>query len=646
MQVYVYICSIKLKQKIQMRSFSFNSRFVTAFAICLFGSYLMTGCVDKDTDYSKPDNGSNPNTFAFSTTQEVQFDLRYDIPAMGYKVLFDVYTENPLKKDADGQVEKREDVKSILRRMTDGNGRYTDKDIIPGYLLNEGEEIYIYTTDVGVPTLYKTTIQGNRIQGNINWDTMFDMNPASGTTRAVGDFAIPEGFNTLGGWDAMGRPDNLDSEGEMQLSESLLKTINKTIPEGKNCPKEYLQPADFEIKEVANVKVCFIGGTSSAASTFGYYCYKKGASKEEIAAAKKYIVFPNTKTGQGIKGGECMKLRYIDKDGIDHGYDFPKGVMIGWFISNNAFKDGNISENKTFYSTTSLNSDRRTHTAAFKVNDFIVLSFEDWTDQDYNDVMFNIWTNPIEAIAPEVPEVEPEEDDDTSIAYRMTYKGIVAFEDNWPSKGDYDLNDVVVKYNSILAFNTKNQVLSTEDTFTAWWAGASYLNSFIYQMNTERSNVQCTKDGVDYSMDKDLSLATIPVFEDMKEATKDNTKKTTVVINNKFKTPIDHERFGVAPYNPFISVFKMINYNRTEVHLVNYKPTDKAKEDLFHTKGDLSDLNKGIYYVSDSKYPFAIHLADAERYSTTEGEAVDKTFPKFASWVESNGTKDKDWYLK
>ena len=34
---------------------------------------------------------------------------------------------------------------------------------------------------------------------------------------------------------------------------------------------------------------------------------------------------------------------------------------------------------------------------------------------------------------------------------RMTYKGILAFEDNWPSKGDYDLNDVIVKYSSILS---------------------------------------------------------------------------------------------------------------------------------------------------------------------------------------------------
>lgn len=167
---------------------------------------------------------------------------------------------------------------------------------------------------------------------------------------------------------------------------------------------------------------------------------------------------------------------------MDRGTDFPKGIKIGWFIRNAAFWKGNIGEGKgMFYSTPKLNTDGRTHTVAFRINDFVVLSFEDWTDQDYNDVMFNVWSDPIEAIVtPDLPEVIPPGDpDDSSIAYSMTYKGILAFEDNWPSKGDYDLNDVVVKYNSVLSFNTKNEVLSTKDTFTVLWSGASYSNSLF-----------------------------------------------------------------------------------------------------------------------------------------------------------------------
>lgn len=626
-----------------MRSILFNSRVLTILAAYALGGYVLTSCVDKDTDYSRPDSGSTPSSFTFNTTQEVQFNVKYEVPDKNYEVQFEVYFENPFMKDSEGQIVKREDIEPRLIRMTDGNGQYTGKEVIPGYLLNEGEEVYIYTSCIGVPTLYKTTLLGNSIQADINWDTMYDADSAP-QTRAESNYSIPDGFYKLGDWDTKGRPNYLDIDGELKLSESLLKTINKTIPEGKPCKEIYRQSVDFVIAEPANVKVRFVGGTSSAASAFGYYCYKDGASKEEIEKAKKYIVFPNTKTGVGIKGGECVQLHYIDENGIDQGTAFPEGVKIGWFISNNAFRNGNVNKgNGTFYSTTSLNSDKRTHTAAFKVGEFIVLSFEDWTDQDYNDVMFNIWSDPIKAIdTPDIPSVDPVgPEDNSSVAYQMTYKGIVAFEDNWPSRGDYDLNDVVVKYNSVLSYNIKNEVLSAEDTFTALWSGASYANSFIYQLNTNRENVECSE-----VMDQDLPLATIPVFMDMKNATGENTKITTVTVKNKFKTPIDHEVFGVAPYNPFISVFKTTGYDRIEVHMVNYKPTDKAKKSLFHTESDLSDIDKGIYYVSDSKYPFAIHLSDVEEYSTIEKEAVDKTYPRFASWVESNGAKDKDWYMK
>lgn len=630
-----------------MRSILFNSRVLALLAVYAFGGYMLTSCVDKDADYSRPDSGSTPNSFTFSTTQEVQLDVKYELPAKtkDYEIRFEIYFENPFKKDT--VIVKDDKVKSKLTRMTDGSGKYSGKEVIPGYLLNEGQEVYIYTSFIGVPQLYKTTVSGNSIQADINWNTMYNFDSMP-QTRAESDYTIPDGFYKLGDWDAKGRPEYLITEGKLDLSTFLLETINKTIPEGGNCPKKYRQEADIKVNQEAQLKVRFIGGTSDASSAFGYYCYKYDGSDDKelrkiVEAAQKCIVFPNTKTGVGIKGGECVQLHYIDEKGVDQGTKFPEGVKIGWFISNNAFKNGSIEKGLgMFYSTQRMNGDDRKHTAAFSVGDFIVLSFEDWHNQDYNDVQFNILSDPIKAITDSIPPVPPvvDPEDGDSVAYQMTFKGMVAFEDNWPSKGDYDLNDVVVKYNSVLDYNIKNEVLSTKDTFTAYWSGARYINSFIYQLNTERTNVESSVE-----MDQDLSLATIPVFMDMREATGENTKTTKVTITNKFKKPIDHEVFGVAPYNPFISVYKSTNKNRTEVHLVNHKPTEKANMDLFNTEMDKSDIAKGIYYVSDSKYPFAIHLSDVEEYSTIEEEAVDKKYPRFASWVDSNGTKDKDWYI-
>ena len=627
--------------------------FVYSGAIfCLLMTSIFVGCINNDTDLSVPGevNSDIPNTFDFATTESVQLNVNYDVPE-GYKVLFEVYTENPFITDAEGQVIKRTDIEPVVKRMTDEKGEYRSLETISS---DHGSDVYIYTSYIGVPMLYKASFKGEVIDADINWDTMADAIPQ---TRADGEFGnVPSNYNVLGTWDVKGRPNYLDSEGQLSLSKSILSTINKTIPEGGTCPLKYRQSADFVLNDPkgrkSEVKVRFIGGTSAAASTFGYYCYKEGDSDAAIRKAKKYVVFPNTKTGVGIKGGECVKLHYIDENGIDQGTDFPNGTKIGWFINNDAFRKGTVATRyKEFYSTTSLNSDGRTHTVAFRINDFIVLSFEDWTDADYNDVQFNVWSNPIEAIVtPELPEVKPTEpEDDSSIAYSIVYKGILAFEDNWPDKGDYDLNDMILKYNSVMYYNTKNEVLSTEDAFTALWAGALYHNGFAYQMNTERSNVECevvegTSGWSNQGLDKDISMATISLFNDATEVTGDNTYTSVYKVKNTFKKPVDHSQFGIAPYNPFIFIHKNMDKGRIEVHLVNHKPTEKANMTLFHTGADLSEVNKGIYYVSANKYPYAIHVIDAEKFNTEEKVSVDKSYPRFTDWAKSNGATNKDWY--
>lgn len=611
---------------------------------------MVSGCT---RDVYDPNGGGEdkPNSFDFSTTSTIQLNVKYDVPE-GYKVLFNVYFEDPFTTDEGGQTVLRTDITPAITRMTDENGEYHAKEIVAA---DHGSDVYIYTSYVGIPGLVQTTITDNVINADIEWKL------TDGIPQTRADKWDPSTeYGLLGTWQTNGRPNYLDSEGELVLSASVLKTIRNTIQEGGICPQTYRQSADFKVDDLqgrdTEVSVRFIGGNSSAASIFGYYCYKDGASVKEIKAAKKYIVFPNTHTAGyygkpiGLKGGECVKLHYIDENGVDKGTVFPNGVRIGWFLLNNAFvKEGKTD--KICYSTTALNGDGRTHTAAFRINDFVVLSFEDYTDYDYNDVQFNVWSNPIEAIAPDVPSVTPDPgtDDDRSVAYRMTYKGILAFEDNWPNKGDYDLNDVIVKYNSVLAFNTSNQVLSTEDTFTALWSGASLKNGFAYQMNTDRSNVVTEFENISdtsQGLDRELAKATVNVFTNALVATENNTKTASYKIKNTLTTPVDHETFGVAPYNPFIMVHENLGNNRCEVHLVNYKPTEKADMSLFHTGKDLSSPNSGVYYVAAENYPFAIQLVDAEDFSTTETESVDITYSDFIKWVKSNGSEYKDWYKK
>ncbi len=518
-----------------------------ALTLCsIMLAFLSIGC---EHDVYNPDNGKDdektPNSFDFSTTSSIQVNVKYDVPE-GYKVLFEIYLEDPFTIDKDGQIIKRTDLEPVIRRMTDGNGAYSGKEIINS---DHGDEAYIYTSYIGVPTLFKTVIAGDAITADIKWDSTDD-NPQ---TRAEG-WQAPKGYHVLGTWSSKGYPHYLDTDNKITIPGDVLTIINTTLKEGGTCPKQYRQAIDFEINDPegrnAEVSIRIIGGTSGAASAFGYYCYRADASLSEIKKAPKCIVFPNTlmdnyynKKASGLQGGESVKLHYIDPDGVDQGTVFPNGVKIGWFLLNDSFYGGN---NKPFYSTTKLNGDGRTHTAAFRIDDFVVLSFEDWTDQDYNDIQFNVWSNPIEAIInPDIPDIKPDGGNEDK-KYSLEYKGIIAFEDNWPRKGDYDLNDVIVKYQSVLNFNDANQALSTEDTYELLWSGATFKNGFAYQLNTERSNMsteilEAPTSFNGQGLDTDLSKATVNVFLSALDVTERNTKTATYKIKNTFKTPLSHE---------------------------------------------------------------------------------------------------------
>lgn len=72
------------------------------------------------------------------------------------------------------------------------------------------------------------------------------------------------------------------------------------------------------------------------------------------------------------------------------------------------------------------------------------------TDENFSDVVITLKSNPVDAIT-DIPVTNPDEDK-TSIDF---LKGTYAFEDLWPSQGDYDMNDVVVRYNYGSTFDEK-----------------------------------------------------------------------------------------------------------------------------------------------------------------------------------------------
>lgn len=66
--------------------------------IVVYALLVIASCIDKiQTILVGP---QTPNDFDYSTTQQVQLNVQYEVPE-GYQVLFDVYFENPFAIDED-----------------------------------------------------------------------------------------------------------------------------------------------------------------------------------------------------------------------------------------------------------------------------------------------------------------------------------------------------------------------------------------------------------------------------------------------------------------------------------------------------------------------------------------------------------------
>ena len=628
-----------------------------------FSSSLQKDVYDPANSGDKEEEVTLDNYFDFATTKNIQLNIDYGKECP--RAYFEVYAENPLSYVAEGgQIIKKAGVSHIATGFTDIQGRY----IKPASFPTAVSEVYIYSPDFGVPTLYKTKVVGSDVSAKITFENALDVTPVDSSTRSAQTRSslkfitnvIP---NVLGTWNVnTGRPNYLDASKKINVDATLKSYITTYFPEGKNNVGTNLvsDDADILIKEDANVVVNYFGGDTGAQSVFAYYCYSENASIDEIRQAAKHacVIFPNAhKSSLGNYSGVAVNLKYINETGSfpeEEPERIPAGTKIGFLIWNDGWR-GVKANGNMFYSTKSLNSDKISHTAIFaaknKVGERVnVITMEDWKngENDYNDVAFVISSNPIAAI--EVPDVpNPGDRQGTE-----KYSGVLGFEDNWPEQGDYDLNDVVMKYQSSVDYNIDNKVLNIIDKFTLAWTGANYKNSFAYEVPFDLS--KASKVTVNGSETSSYSGNVITLFKDAKaelgvsnvnaeDMINQNIQEKTYTVSIQFNNPTLDKSVVVAPYNPFIKVFN----SATEVHLTDHKPTTGANN-RFPSGADISrgDVD-GTYFICKDGFPFAIHVdarLDASILNLDlkkENQRIDKTYPKFAEWAKTRDPQIKWW---
>jgi len=219
--------------------------------------------------------------------------------------------------------------------------------------------------------------------------------------------------------------------------------------------------------------------------------------------------------------------------------------------------------------------------------------------------------------------------------------GTIAFEDLWPSNGDYDFNDMALNYQAIAVLNSDNLAVQIDFIAKVKSNSAGYINGIGIEIEGLTSDQIESVSGTSYTenyIQVDANGAETNQAKAVVILT-DNainlTNQTTISI--KFTEPVSTEALGVAPFNPFIIANKV---RENEIHLPYYNPTSLGNNSI-EIEGLNNDPNGN--YVSSNGYPWAISIIH-DFNVPKEGIKIYDAYNYFNEWAESGGTQALDWY--
>ncbi len=230
--------------------------------------------------------------------------------------------------------------------------------------------------------------------------------------------------------------------------------------------------------------------------------------------------------------------------------------------------------------------------------------------------------------------------------------GTVAFEDQWPNKGDYDVNDIVMNYHYYVITSATNVVVQVNARFNLLATGGNIGSGFGVVFPISRNLVTgLTSTLAGASLEAGQTNAVITLFSNQRPlmATWNTQPGVTQspAVADSISFAVNNgptlSAFGQDGYNPFI--WNMGNDNRRrEVHLVGKTPSQLADLGLFGTGVDNSSVAQSRYYVTTTGLPYAISVPTTTFSYPIEGTDITLAYLNFAQWVGSGGTIYTDWY--
>ncbi|MGI4803349.1 MAG: LruC domain-containing protein [Janthinobacterium lividum] len=691
------------------------------YVLGIAGIAVVSSCKkDQSTGSSQDESYINkiaPNGFSYKTSKDVSLNLKLltndNQPIPGAVV--SVYTST---SNAAGD--------AIFKGVTDASGNlnatlnvdasFTQLILDPNYIgLMHNVKVNINNSAI-TATIGGTAGYG----GDVVPDAANNATTSTGMMGTLGlnatDYAYPSPYtntasavvNTAMYPANLGRPAYLAATPDV-IDNSLLSYVNASLPETQsvaNLHPQYLSSSatsNINVTATADVWVTYVSEGAGNQNTLAYYIYNTNnppsTSSGGTAANgidKITMVFPNASgvgSGGGLKSGDKVKLG-----------TFTAGTTIAFVMLQNAWTGSGVSlTTQKFYSDSKFNpettSSLKKHSVVLydDVHNLYLFGFEDSnretpatnpgnyvSDNDFNDLVFYATSNPVSAMSNsgvatidkngdtdgdgvlDVYDAFPNDPTRAYVYYFPSQNGFaqLAFEDNWPTKGDYDMNDLVINYRYTFILNAQTQAVTLQGTYNVVAAGASYHNGFGVQLPFDASTVksvtgqrtisnyiQFASNGVEAGQSK----AVIIPFDNHEAMirnpdysyfintlnAKDKVQGSADSVLVTFVNPVSISNLSLASINPFLISNLRRGY---EVHLPGYSPTDKATTTLFGTADDASLISGRSNYTSRENWPWAISFNDTSFKYPLETVNITNAYPHFADWAAASGSSFADWY--
>lgn len=646
----------------------------------------------------KKDNTSNPNTsvaddireiivpesFKYATAKELSTTISVkdlnDLPLEGIRINF--YDKDPLEG---GEV--------FASGFTQNDGTLSSDIKIPSYL----ENVFVECNYKGFANTQ--LVPANDIAINFGGAPAVRKFKKSKTEGIQARIPLSGNVYYFGSFSSNGLPDYLENPGDV-ITSSLLADINATLPSGQNVVNsnpQYINASnefDIVVDELSDVWMTFLTEGAGYKNSLAYYVFDSNNPPATVNDIDSLIILlPNASlagAGGNLNAGDKVRLGR-----------FPAGKTISWVLLQNAYSSSSnsVDVNATrLYSNSDFNPEpnasQRQHTVQFadNVRQLLVNGFEDLnrassslnpsgypSDNDFEDLMFYITSNPWTGVdSDNSPPIETSNDNDNDgvnddvddypndpqRAVDLNYSGNIGFEDLWPSQGDYDFNDLVMKYDITHVMNGQNEVVDIDADWTIRAVGAGFKNGFGWEFNNVSPSAVSSVTGSSLStgvitnasngVESGQTYATVIAFDNVFNEIQHaggafiNTVKAdptvpavTKSMTINFSTPQNLNDVGLPPYNAFI----FVDGDRTkEVHLSDERPTSLADQNLFGTIDDDSNVGQARYYKTNNNLPWAIHIYGDYDYPV-EFTPIDDAHLNFSPWAQSGGTTLENWYL-